>query len=147
MAKVYESKAPQRGLFGQKFRVKFLPDSSTVTKDNPSGYGSLTSDDELLLKKCQVGSEEIEQLIESEPDFKRGVPGQSGIWLRKARISAEGRTTLGGFRAKLAEQGEESLRQIIADNGGEVPVSGDIETFVDAAFKALGKPKSTKSKK
>lgn len=142
MGKIYESKANNRGLYGEKFKVKFSPDAGTINKTNPFGYGKLVSDDSHLLKQTQVKPEAIEKMIENEPDFKHGVPGVQGIWLREKRIAAEGKSTFADYRRKLREQGAAGLRQLIVENGGSAPATATLDELVTVTLNTLASPVS-----
>lgn len=162
MAKVYESRSPHRGLYGQHFRVKFMPDASTVTKANPAGYGMVSSDNRTLILHANLKDDkgkalsvdaaiaEIEKLIEAEPEYQRnklikqgnqfGAGQLVGIWEKEWRVASEGRATVTSFRKSLADLGEPGLRKLIADNGGRAPAKATIDELVAIAFTSLAGP-------
>lgn len=160
----YESAARNRGLYGTGFRVKFNPDATTKSTDNPEGFGAIDSDNPNLITHANLKGSDgkplgkkdviiaIEALIESEPEFlanvklhaenRFGAGGKFiGIWKKEWRVASQGKTTIGSFRTQLSSLGADALRAIIAENKHPAPAKdASIDKLVDAALMSMGGP-------
>jgi hypothetical protein len=132
MAKVYESKAPNRMVITESGKLKFKAPT-------PGGFGELASDDGYTLARTGLKSEQIEEIVERQGDFVNRVPGQAGIWLKEDRVHAANNERFCKIRAELRALGAPALRRKLAESNLEVPVNASDDDLVSLVLEAMAK--------
>lgn len=131
MAKVYESKAPNRLITASGgVRIKF--------QKTTAGYGVLASDDPMLARSTRLQPEEIEAIIERAEDFG------TEIWVQQDRIERESNTSFGKIHANLMALGEAALRKKIAEAGLSAPIKATLDELATLALEAMAKGRKAK---
>jgi len=137
---IYESKATAFGVTLQRAMLKF--------QCNESGYGEFDTTDAATIKRLGLSEKEAISLIEDTQQFKKGIPGEFGVWKKADRLSKASLAAKSeGLRAAMEELEESALRDLLIQRNIEIPMTATKKDLVDLVCGTSEEPKETKPKK